>query len=265
MKKLYFLFFLLPLAIIPTACEKVDSPPDNSRESLSNNAGSTNKVDEALIYYYPFDGNSQDQVSGQMLETNGATFGEDRFGNQNGALLMEENVLHLDAGFSDTQGTVSFWINVREFDYIVSLFKKASYLSSPDYYFLLHDDGSLSTAAAIKWGFVEAEGGGYNHVPLTTKPVIEKGKWYHIVLRWSDARKQIEIFVNNKKILSSKYTKTWRRIIYQQEPVATMGWISNYQGNHEWENWYFRGRLDDLQRYKCWISDHKIKELYSTK
>jgi len=263
MKQIYVrLFFSLIAYALLTACEKTESELNNNTQTLSNDNNNASEVDESLIYYYPFNGNSVDLVSGQPLETNGATFGEDRFGTPDGALAMEENFLRLNAGFSDTQGTVSFWINIREFDPVVSLFKKEYDFSSPDYYFLLHDDGSLSTVTYLKWGWAPLEGGGFITQPLRTKPVIKQDKWYHIVLRWADYDRKVEIFVNNKKVLSESYIKSWKRKIFGSEPTATMGKIDIYEGNHEWSYYYLHGRLDDLQRYKCWISNEKIKELY---
>ncbi|MGK9117734.1 LamG domain-containing protein [Olivibacter jilunii] len=224
-----------------------------------------NDIEAGLVYYFPFSGNSIDEVSQQSFDTHGASFENDRLGNPNSSLSLTQNYMNINAGFSDSAGTLSFWVNVRDFDETGMLFNNTDpYLSAGEYQLALTPAGEITTWCDYKWGFGENSDGDIDFLPLKTAPIITTGNWYHLVIRWSNVKEQIEIYVNNQKQLTAPYVPNWQTSSNSGKfYVTTLGltWIN--PGSHqELIPRYFHGKLDEIRRYNRWINDSEIGELY---
>jgi hypothetical protein len=237
------------LALFPILLGSCDKEQVQTEETVKDEAG----IDENLIYYFPFSGNSIDQVSKIEYDTHGAEFADDRKNNANSALCLKDNWMDLAAGLGDEEGTLSFWIKMDTIDYVSPIFTKATYSSVQGEYFIGIYNGRVYTVCQRKWGYKE-------NLTLT-EPIIKKNKWYHLVFRWDDVKRKIEIFVNDKKVLSENYVgdaSEWG--VTNEHPL--MG--KNIElGNHSPEEYFFDGRIDEIRRYSKWLSDSEIAYLYT--
>jgi len=257
----YLLLGVMCLAFL-SSCDKTQMEPSALGESELSNI-SAKEIDNGLVYYFPFTGNSIDQVSNNAYDTHGAVFEDDRFGNKQSALCMTANYMNIDGGLGDPEGTLSFWINVRDFDgYDIGhgyLFGR--YIGSiPVGTFKLgiHEEGYIWTFANYRWGA--------DSIPLQTKPsLIKMKKWYHVLVRWSDTQEKIEIFLNNKKVLNANYIEGWEHTTPSEDEVARMGLESTYSGGHTWDDKYYHGRIDEIRRYNRWIDNNEVTILFKAK
>ncbi|WP_134090053.1 LamG-like jellyroll fold domain-containing protein [Olivibacter sp. XZL3] len=222
-------------------------------------------LDQGLVYYFPFSGNSVDQVSQTSFDTHGASFENDRHGNPQSALCLTNNYMELNAGFSDAVGSLSFWVKVRDFEETGMLFNNTyQYINFGEYQLAIAPTGEIVTWCSYKWGYARDDEGYLDYSALRTKPVIQPNEWYHVVVRWSDENEQIEIFVNNKKILTESYIPDWRPWDGDDDyNVTAMGMAWRNPGSHEdIILWHFHGQFDEIRRYNRWIVDEEIAELY---
>lgn len=231
------------MAVLIGSCDKVS-------EGLQPSVD----LENGLVYYFPFSGNSIDQVSKASYNTHGGKFETDRFNAPKSALCMEENYMDLNAGFGeDDAGTLSFWINLRDVNSYHPLFIKNDNSFVPGEYSFSISASGLSARCQKKW---ETDGG-----PVFAPAIIKANEWYHVLLRWSDADGKMEIFLNNNKLISNNYVKE----IY--EPLETeytlMGLYYRYPGSHEDPiPIYFRGKMDEIRRYDRWLNDDEVAALY---
>lgn len=212
-------------------------------------------LENGLVYYFPFSGNSTDQVSMASYNTHGAEFETDRFNAPKSALCMTENYMDLNAGFGeDDAGTLSFWINLRDVNSFHPLFIKNYTSFVPGEYSFSISVSGLSARCTEKWGTDDGD-------PVFAPATIKANKWYHVLLRWSDEDGKMDIFLDNNKLVSDDYAKG----IYESlgTEYITMGLYYQYPGGHEdpIPN-YFRGKMDEIRRYDRWLNDDEVAALY---
>lgn len=250
-------------SLILVSCDKEQV---QTKETVKDEA----TADESLIYYFPFSGNSIDQVSKKEYDTHGAKFASDRKIKANSALCLEDNWMDLAAGLGDEEGTLSFWINVSnlsnptdpdaQFYDRFPIFEK-QYFSTfvpGEYTISLTEGGRIYTECRNKWFKGEGE------IGISTPEIIQVNKWYHVVLRWNDLMRKVEIFVNNKKMISYDYDGDGSEYEDTDEPHTFMGKFLYYPGSHSDSILkYYEGRIDEIRRYSKWISDSEIADLYS--
>lgn len=212
-------------------------------------------LDSGLVYDFPFSENSIDQVSMVNFDTHGAKFQVDRFDKPASALCMTNNYMDLNAGFGeDKTGTLSFWINLRDVASFHPLFYKDYKSFVPGEYMFTVYAGGLSIYCAEKWESEEYE-------PVNVSTTIEANKWYHVLVRWSDTAGSMELFLNNRKLLSHDYVAG--TYISNGVEYVTMGLAYRDPGSHQDPiPSYFRGTMDDIKRYNRWLNNEEVAALY---
>ncbi|MFC6103572.1 LamG-like jellyroll fold domain-containing protein [Olivibacter domesticus] len=213
-------------------------------------------LDSGLVYYFPFDGNSIDQVSQETYDVKGATFDADRFNNPDGALRIADTTLYeqgvnVGSGLGEKEGSLSFWINLYELNKLHPLFLKGyfhNFSARTNNLFVTTD-----SALTVYWADTEGD------VTVKTQKVIKPNKWQHILLRWAKSRSLLEVFVNGKKVLSNDYQSDL--ILDPSEPPENMCYSYNYEGSHTGSPNHFRGRIDEVRRYSRWLNDAEVDEL----
>lgn len=89
---------------------------DDLFKILNDHIASLNSVNDGLIAYFPFSGNSHDSSgNGNHGSINGPILSQDRFGNANRAYLFKENLTDNISGkitFNSQSFTIAVWIKV---------------------------------------------------------------------------------------------------------------------------------------------------------
>ncbi|HWV74082.1 MAG TPA: LamG-like jellyroll fold domain-containing protein [Pseudosphingobacterium sp.] len=281
MKHLYSFSIGISLTLLLSSCDKdgsdLSSPMSNTEES---NVVDIN-INNGLKYYFPFSGNTVEQVSNVTYNAYlKPVFYKDRFNKPNAALCMVNHDLAVDAGFQEAKGSLSFWVSVGDYhplkaddgtvasgalfarvdgtDYI---FSRGTYRLGIDY------KGRIWTSCRNKWGVSPEE---FSPVlaetPIkTAEKVIELKKWYHIVVRWSDENETMEIFVNNKKELAANYIENWGPWVPVRGDRAHMGSDRVPIGLGRSVFFWFQGVIDEVRGYNRWINNEEIATLYADK
>lgn len=233
-----------------------------NKDTVLNPADSIN-LEEGLKMYFPFAGNSVEKVSGIYYDTHGASYVNDRFNKPKSALCLTKNYMNINAGMTDSIGTLSFWLNVPDIHFWqgAPLFVGGEHLLRVHQYGLGVHEGKVSLISfLLRWGVLN-DG---RFEPLMTASVLKSNKWHHIVVRWSDTDELVEIFIDNKRELSSQYLPGWR-LTEEDEggPAQYMGAVWTY-GSHEGNYLsYFKGQVDEIRHYTRRISDEEIEALYT--
>lgn len=224
----------------------------------------TVNLEEGLKMYFPFAGNSVDKVSGIHYDTHGASYVNDRFNKPKSALCLTKNYMNINAGMTDSIGTLSFWLNVPDIHFWqeAPLFVGGEHILGVHQYGVGVREGKVSLISfALRWGVLN-DG---NFEPLMTASVLKSNKWHHIVVRWSDTDELVEIFVDSKKELSAGYLPGWHLAEDEEgRPSQYMGAVWNYGGHDVGEYLsYFKGQVDEIRHYTRRISDKEIEALYT--
>lgn len=241
----YFVWLLnvLFVALLINSCDKGNGDMDPVVD-----------LDSGLVYYFPFSGNSIDQVSNETYDIKEATFGADRFNVPNKALKMVNNGLYgqgmdIGAGLGEAEGSLSFWINLDDLEKLHPLFIKAYFhnFSAREYNMFINSDSTMT----LYWTNED--------IWPTTPKVIKCQQWQHIVVRWSKNKSVLEVLVDGNVVLTNNYQSD--RILDPQEPPQKMGYSYNYEGSHTGSSNYFRGRIDEIRRYNRWLRDAEVDAL----
>lgn len=236
---------VLFFGVLMSGCEK----GHNDLKPVTN-------LDSGLVYYFPFNGNSIDQVSQETYDIKAATFDADRFKQPARALRMSDTTLSeqgmsIGSGLGEEAGSLSFWINLEELNKFHPLFIKAYFhnFSARTSNLYVTTDGAL----VVYWT------DNVEDFTVNTPNVIKPRKWQHILLRWAKSNSSLEVFVNGKKVLTNDYQNDL--ILDPLEPPEKMGYSYNYEGSHTGSSNYFRGRIDEIRRYNRWLNNAEVDKL----
>ena len=214
-----------------------------------------------VVLYYPFSGTAQD-LSGKNVngEVQGAVLTPDRFGVANHAYYFDgvDDSIYFDASnmpLGSSARTLSAWV------------KAESYPPAPAN---LKTLGSRATV--IGWGLdgpktisemqiVDRHLQFHDYLmDRTGKEILETGKWYHLVIVYTE--QSVQLYVNgNKEIFESSPLNTLvgkGRIGAFPDQTATSQFFP--QG---YDLSYFHGSLDDISVYDQALSEAWIQALYT--
>lgn len=176
MKNVGFLLLvsILLLGVLISGCKK----GHNDLEPVTN-------LDSGLVYCFPFDGNSIDQVSQETYDVKGATFAADRFNHPNRALRIADTTLfdqgiNIGSGLGEKEGSLSFWINLYELNKFHPLFLKGYFHN----FSFRANNLFVTTDSALTVYWANNKG----DVTIKTPKVIKIQEWQHILLRWAKSR-----------------------------------------------------------------------------
>ncbi len=196
-----------------------------------------------LLGYYPFSGNSKDQICGgfpDAIPVNNPVLVPDRFGSPNSAYKFDgTNYLYIpDAGLTSDELTVCFWFN-------------ASDLSNKKFMVGTNFGPALNVFESYFWGllgstFYIGSGSGYFQ---TWAGGAVTNKWYFLAFAYDG--KTVRDYVNGVK------TKTEDKAGPLLKFTTTL-YIGARKGNEP-----FSGSIDDIRIYKRALSDDEISALFN--
>lgn len=215
------------------------------------------QIEENLIAHYPFNGNADDvsanEFSGEII---GATFTENRFGEENKALLFngtsdyllinDNEVLRLSGSY-----TISFWIKVDEFtnDLAYSILSKRSSIGQDGYALqIIGSNHPILTQGAINF-LVSGSAVPYLH----SDEGIEAGTWSHVVLTFDNSNNLATGYIDAVEVCSSTIPNT---------NSATTEPLKVGKDNQSSVNSFlFNGTLDDLKFFNRALTAGEVADL----
>lgn len=224
-----------------SGCDKLPADPDVSYEGN-------------LVHYFPFSGNSTDEVSGQTYDAHGGTYLSDRKGVEASAIFFNgfSTWMDLGANLGAKEGTLSFWIFPCLCKEHNPLFVKKSVETDPEYgkqYVGYSEAGEIETSCEGKWD-------------VKTGVVIQANRWYHLAFRWEDAAGTIDIFVNGKKVQTVEYDAA-PDAGGGSEPTYVGKILNKSKDGGSIKTVYYKGKLDEVRLYNKALPYSEIKALYT--
>ena len=227
---------------------------------------------EGLVAFYPFSGSFENTTSTEIdpAENHGATFAEDRFGNENSSAYFDGNETYLEIPDNDafsisTTGTltISVWVSPE-----VLNFQKAEaggYVHwmgkgvphQHEWVFRMYNK-DLSQGQEDRPNRMSAYAfnleGGLGSGSFVQEQVQEN-EWIHFVARYDVETNKITLFKNgSQKDQDDLYDATYGVQVQNGTAPLRLGTRSQWS--------YFQGRIDDLRIYNRALSDSEILELF---
>lgn len=246
MKKIFIFRFILVMLLTSgmslTGCDK------HSKELVPSV-----ELDQGLVYHFPFDGNSVNVVNNENYKIINDSYTRDRFGEAHKALSLgckcgpSKGLSGVDLGLGSPEGATSIWINIDTLGNMFPplFFKGAKYTELPATYLIfVLDQGQL---------FFYRDDPNNDEKAIITEKVFEPKKWHHILFRWSDREKIVEIFVDGKKVGSEPYATALPNDRVERLDIAYAETDRN--------KIYYQGKMDDLRIYDRWLNDEEVAAL----
>lgn len=207
-----------------------------------------------LVHYFPFSGNSVDEVTKQEYDMHGVTFLSDRNDTEASSAFFNgfSGWMDISAGLKEPEGTVSFWIFPCLCKENNPIYVKKSLETDPlygQYYIGFSEAGEMQTSCRGKWD-------------TKSEPLIQPNRWYHIVIRWDDASGVVDIFVNGKKKHSAQYTVDPSNLPDDIAPTYMGKLDEKVEGKPSTVEFY-KGKFDDARYYNKWLPWEAIDDLYT--
>ncbi|MFB6317161.1 LamG-like jellyroll fold domain-containing protein [Saccharicrinis sp. FJH54] len=206
-------------------------------------------TDKSLYVYYPFNGNGLDQSGhGNNAKVEGAQLATDRFGNKNSCYQLIGDGDNISFGNS---------INLWEADWTYSIWIKLDVLPT------VVDDAFLLSYKSIGYGEdvhlyvdnldnkVKAFLNDGNE-KVSTNAIIEKDKWYQIIITYSQSLLSIYINGEFKVASSSGFSDS-----YENSDLM----ISSIYNDDALKGRIF-GSVDDVRLYNRVLSQDEVDSLY---
>ncbi len=195
-------------------------------------------IQEGLIAYYPFNGNSQDESGFERHATphGNPVYTEDRFGLENASCNFNGSGDYMTCGdwFTYQDFTLSLWVNQDQLNY--------TYVDILDNF---HGDFRNWT---IQYHGIA---GAYQFGPGPCSFNISNNEWVHIVCIKSDDLTQV--YLNGQLI--DEVVLANPQINYENQQLNIARW--DYGGR------YFDGDIDDIRMYNRPLSEVEIMMLYN--
>ncbi|QNL48102.1 LamG domain-containing protein [Olivibacter sp. SDN3] len=211
------------------------------------------KLEQGLVYHFPFDGNSTNLINNEHYEIINDSYSADRFGEANKALSLgckcgpSKGLSGVDIGLGKEEGATSVWVNFNSFndsDHPL-FFKGDQYNELPaSYYIFATIDGAF---------FFYRDDPNNDEKAIITEKVFEPKKWHHILFRWSDSKKIVEIFVDGIIVGSEAYATATPNDREERTDIA--------YGERNGYGFYYQGKMDDLRVYDRWLNDDEVAAL----
>lgn len=212
---------------------------------------------DALVAYYPFNGNASDASGfGNDGEVFWATLTEDRFGNPNSAYAFDGDFDFItipdDPKFTSATKTIEFWFNKTDDPSKTTgdglIWKSFNTSAIRDYSFMLtREAGSFGLYNAVSNG---SEASVYTWADTQ----IYEGRWYHVVGVINTHSNSL--YVNGEHVVTIPHNG---KVINHGAPISIGKASVNSLSTR-----YFKGKIDDVKIYNYVLSDSEIFESYSS-
>ena len=209
---------------------------------------------EGLIAYYPFNGNAENHVKSDVIETfQSATYDNDRFNNESSSAKFANNKnfvvdIKNEAIRTTEEFSVSFWFNVQSLSStgisnLLNIMNEGCGNFNTEIAFENKNKNKLNTATGKNCGLRE-------HSYITN---VLANEWHHYCL----------------------VMKNGKRFIYFDEELVSFDIIGSeilpdqtikkfyFSGRHPSQ--YFNGLLDDIRIYNRALDESEVTEVYKLK
>ncbi len=229
--------------------------------------------DQGLVAFYPFSGSFENTTGTEIdpAENHGATFAEDRFGNENSSAYFDGNETYLEIPDNDafsisTTGalTISVWVSPE-----VLNFQKAEaggYVHwmgkgvphQHEWVFRMYNkdlsQGQENRPNRMSAYAFNLEGG--LGAGSYVQEQVQENEWIHFVARYDVESNKITLFKNGvQKDQDDLYDATYGVQVQNGTAPLRLGTRSRWS--------YFQGRIDDLRIYNRALTDSEILELFN--
>jgi len=217
---------------------------------LCFNLNSQVDLEDGLVAFYPFNGNSTDESSknnnGNIV---GATLVNDRFNNDDSAYNFDGNdyiIVNDSPSLRPINFSISLWCkfdNISGLQLMIDKHLGADELDSYEIWFQSND----------VWGTISNFSGFDNFVDTPLNPTLDE--WYHIVYIYDDENNTQALYVDS--VLGSTENAN-KSISYDNEPL-----LIGASNDQQVPKFFFKGDLDDIRIYNRVINEDEITALYN--
>lgn len=208
-------------------------------------------LQDSLIAYYPFTGNTQDQSgNGNHATNNGASLTSDRFGHPNCAYDFNGTSDYITTAktFDFEYRTISVWINAD------TTARTGLPGNQNEFWAFSQDAGSLTYGSAflrINQGVMSGRSGGESSIYNYGN--VNQNKWYHVAMV-RDGSKTYYYWDGN--YISSGNSGS-AGSTSNPNPIFVIG------SGRTTSSQFFDGKIDDLRIYNRALSGSEINDLYN--
>lgn len=254
------------------AANNTPNPQSSSSEEKKQIADNI-PMNEGLVAYYPFNGNTDDEsLNGKNGENMGATLTVDRHGENGKAYAFDGKAQNiyvkapiLDANLNSY--SVSGWIVVDEENgdgvFFIACDRDGA---SCDYKYSLtvskKDNSGSAGFAHYASGYTKKSG----HISLADKPKeIGKDIWLHVSATYDLKTKKASLYVNGEKTVDKSIENDGGGAIWSSYAnPTTFGAWRGCQAllGHNNPTGFMKGKLDDIRFYNRALSGKEVKTLY---
>ena len=202
-----------------------------------------------LVAYYPMDGDARDASgNGHHGIQRGTEAGEDRFGNESGALLFEGTSDRIDLPHRVLDGlrdvSVSLWLKTTRTGE-QAILGGANRTNDNEYLFHLLEPGRFQIYSHGRAGYLG------NECPVNVEPVAD-GRWHHVVWVRNAAEGYSDLYVDGAGQTGiCGHLQYWTLSV--EEGGLILGQDQDRLGGGFAADQAFQGSLDDL-----WIYDRAL-------
>jgi len=233
------------------------------------------------LFYYPFNGNTNDESGNGNSCTNfGATLTTDRFGNENSAYSFDgksnymkvKPTVKVDSledftislwfshnGWNETYGIYSTDLSIIGLQYIVNGHSASELnynaIEGIGVGLILNSDSTVDIDAYYHWGKTDPAN---NRVVQRINYPLHDTKWTHIV--WMRKNGKDYSYINGQLTVNPNYLSNnpSSDFIDQQHPLyfgSANGLLT--------KNYQFKGKIDDVRIYNSALDESEITNIYS--
>jgi hypothetical protein len=218
------------------------------------------QTDPVPLARYTFNnGQAKNELSAIQPKISGATFVEDRFGNNNNAIYLHGNSssyinLGTDNSLKPKSGSISMWINIelimqkgKGWDYNPILLTKSH--SGDDFYEGYFIGLNFHTNKLN----VTTSRDSANQLTLNSHKSLSLRQWHHIVMTYDDHH--LALYLDNN--LEAKLPKKFSNVFLAGDSIM-IGNSANVKNER-----YLCGSLDDIEIYDKVLSPEDVSDLYN--
>ncbi|MBU1873127.1 hypothetical protein KJ688_05280, partial [bacterium] len=219
----------------------------NQTTSGRDLTGNSIIIDDGLIAYYPFDGNSNDESgNGNNGTVNGATLTTDRFGNENSSYSFDgvDDYVYLVDGMVHNLPAVSFfaWANIQSLNTGGSVISASKFASPSDCQEILHFNVDTIFVSQINCA------SGYTSL-FFDNPSVAIDKWLFIGYTYDG--NTLSAYFNGQKVESQEFSNG---------NISEVGGLTI--GKRVGGSYQFHGIIDDVRVYNRALTESEIDSLY---
>jgi len=246
--------FITFILIISLGFVMTNSNDGRSLSNLFKNSAS-NKLDNNLIAYFPFNGNANDEsVFKQKTYTHNVVLCEDRFGHKNRAFDFNGKNSYITTDKKNVVNyaksiTISCWIYPRRAKNWESWICKDGSKWSSEWRM------GFGEYKNTEWGLTTcnliSERNNWANYWITNSE-IPLNKWTHVAVSADQDKNIVTVYMDGKKVGVLRNLRCFE----QSESPVRIGYQTD-------DNAYFNGKIDDLRIYNRVLSDKEVREVYN--